>query len=160
MFRNILVLCTANICRSPLAEGLLRQRLQSRPEIVVHSAGVAALTGSAAHPIVVDLLQKDGVEIRSHRARQCDLELLRQADLVLVMDKTHLKWLSSSYPQFHGRGFLLGHWDKRREVPDPIGLPRETFEAVYAQIAAHCDQWLGKALLPATNPSAGRPDPS
>lgn len=153
MFKNILVLCTANICRSPLAEGLFKQRLQSRPDITVHSAGVAALVGSYAHPIVVDLAMKAGIDISNHRARQCDIELLRQADLVLVMDQTHLKWLSNAFPQFHGRGFLLGHWDKKKEVPDPIGLPRESFEAAFAQIAAHCDQWLEKTLKPATNPS-------
>ncbi|MGH8454626.1 MAG: low molecular weight phosphatase family protein, partial [Nevskiales bacterium] len=68
MFHNILVLCTANICRSPLAEGILKECLQSRPDIVVHSAGVAALTGARAHPIVLDLLRKAQINnMRTHR---------------------------------------------------------------------------------------------
>jgi protein-tyrosine phosphatase len=148
MFRNILVLCTANICRSPLAEGLLKLKLEDRPDIQVHSAGVAALTGVSAHPIVLDMLRKAGSNMRAHRARQCDLELLRQADLVLVMEQSHLKWLSSAYPQFHGRSFLMGHWEGKKEVPDPIGQPREVFESVRGQIDAHADEWLAKILKP------------
>ncbi|HXG29785.1 MAG TPA: low molecular weight protein-tyrosine-phosphatase [Nevskiales bacterium] len=146
MFRNILVLCTANICRSPLAEGLLRLRLKDRPDVRVHSAGVAALEGSEAHPIVLELLREAGLDLSTHRARQCDLALLRHSDLVLVMEQSHLKWLSSSYPQFHGRSFLIGHWRQRSEVPDPIGQPRAVFEAVRDQIELCADDWLGKIL--------------
>jgi protein-tyrosine phosphatase len=146
MFRNILVLCTANICRSPLAEGLLRLKLQERPDIEVHSAGVAALTGSGPHPIVLELLNEAGLNLITHHARQCDLELLRTADLVLVMDRSHLKWLSTAYPQFHGRSFLIGHWRERAEIPDPIGQPREAFEAVRDQLDLCADDWLAKIL--------------
>lgn len=147
MFRNILVLCTANICRSPLAEGILRHKLSERPDIQVHSAGVAALTGARAHPIVLDMLRKAQIHnVRDHHARQCDLGLLRQADLVLVMEQSHLKWLSTAYPQFHGRSFLMGHWRERAEVPDPIGQSREVFEAVRDQIDLCADDWLMKIL--------------
>jgi protein-tyrosine phosphatase len=147
VFRNILVLCTANICRSPLAEGLLRHRLEARPDITVRSAGVAAMVGARPHPIVLDMLRKAQIHnMREHQARQCDLALLRQSDLVLVMEQSHLKWLSSSYPQFHGRSFLMGHWRQRSEVPDPIGQPRAVFEAVRDQIELCADDWLGKIL--------------
>jgi protein-tyrosine phosphatase len=146
VFRSILVLCTANICRSPLAEGLLRLRLQGRPDIHVHSAGVAALAGSGAHPLVLELLDEAGVDLRTHRARQCDLELLQQSDLVLVMERPHLRWLSGTFPQFHGRSFLIGHWRERSEVPDPIGRPRAAFEAVRDQIELCVDDWLAKIL--------------
>lgn len=148
MFRNILVLCTANICRSPLAEGVLKHRLQSCPDIVIHSAGVAALTGARTHPIVLDMLRKAGINMRAHRARQCDIDLLSQADLVLVMEQSHLKWLSAIYPHFHGRSFLMGQWQDKKEVPDPIGQSREVFESVRDQIEAHADEWAEKILKP------------
>lgn len=145
MFRNILVLCTANICRSPLAEGVLRAKLEGNPEVQVHSAGVAAIVGARAHPVVLDLLRRDKINtMRTHRARQCGLELLRQADLVLVMEQAHLKWLSSAYPQFHGRSFLMGHWHERAEVPDPIGQPREVFESVRDLIMNYADDWVAR----------------
>lgn len=159
MFHNILVLCTANICRSPLAEGLLRHKLRNHPGIQVQSAGVAALKGERAHPVVLDMLRKLHImDMRNHRARQCDEPLLRQADLVLVMEHSHLRWLSSSYPQFQGRSFLMGHWRERAEVRDPIGEPREVFEQVCEHIDLCSDDWLAKIL--ATNPSAGPPGPS
>lgn len=145
MFRNILVLCTANICRSPLAEGVLRFKLQDHPEVQVHSAGVAAIVGARPHPIVLDLLRRAKINsMRSHQARQCDLGLLRQSDLVLVMEQSHLKWLSSAYPQFHGRSYLMGHWRDRAEVPDPIGQPREVFESVRDLILDYADDWVAR----------------
>ncbi len=154
MFRNILVLCTANICRSPLAEGLLKDRLKSLPSFEVHSAGVAAIAGARAHPIVLDMMRKTGIRnMRGHSARQCNLDLLRQSDLVLVMERGHLQWLAAAYPQFHGRAFLIGHWDNRCEVPDPIRQPREVFESVFAQLEGHADEWLKRIVLP--GPSIG-----
>jgi protein-tyrosine phosphatase len=145
VFKNILILCTANICRSPLAEGILRAKLQDRPEVQVHSAGVAAIVGAPPHPIVLDMLRKEKINtMRKYRAQQCDLGLLRQADLVLVMEQAHLKWLSRSYPQFHGRSFLMGHWHERAEVPDPIGQPREVFESVRDLILDYADDWVAR----------------
>ncbi len=143
MFRNILVLCTANICRSPLAEGILRFKLSGAPDVQVRSGGVAAIVGATPHPIVLDMLSEVGIDsMTAHRARQCDGEMLRQSDLVLVMEQAHLKWLSSAYPQFHGRSFLMGHWRDRAEVPDPIGQPRAVFESVRDLIQDYADDWI------------------
>ena len=149
MFNNILIVCTANVCRSPLGEGLLKHRLGAREDIVVHSAGVAALVGARPHPIVLDQLRRAKISsMRTHRARQCDENVLRAADLVLVMEKGHLKWLSKAFPQFHGRTFLIGHWDHKREVPDPIGQPREVFDEVFEQLEQHLDEWLERIVKP------------
>lgn len=144
MFRNILVLCTANICRSPLAEAVLRDKLVASSAVVVHSAGTSALVGSRAHPVVVEQMMREGVDVTEHRARQCSTELLREADLVLVMEKGHLRWLSSAFPQFHGRAFLMGHWQGASEVADPIGQPQDFFDHVKSDIESFSDDWIAR----------------
>lgn len=144
MFRNILVLCTANICRSPLAEAVLRDKLGGSSKVVVHSAGTSALVGSRAHPVVVEQMMREGIDLTEHRARQCTAELLREADLVLVMEKNHLRWLSTAFPQFHGRAFLMGHWQTGSEVPDPIGQSQDYFDHVKSEIESYSDDWLAR----------------
>lgn len=122
----------------------MRDKLGATSKVVVHSAGTSALVGSRAHPIVVEQMMREGVDVTGHRARQCTAELLREADLVLVMEKGHLRWLSTAFPQFHGRAFLMGHWQAGSEVADPIGQTQEFFDHVKAEVEAYSDDWLAR----------------
>jgi protein-tyrosine phosphatase len=78
MLNRILVVCIGNICRSPMAESLLAQRLSGRsPDIWVGSAGLAALVGRPADPIAQTLMQERGLAISDHRARQITHDIFR-----------------------------------------------------------------------------------
>jgi len=83
MINQILVVCIGNICRSPMAEGLLKRDL---PKIKVSSAGLDALVGYGADPIAVEIMAEQGIDIQSHRARMLTDNLVRQSELILVMD--------------------------------------------------------------------------
>ena len=74
MFKTILVVCSGNICRSPIGEGLLRDRL--RGKVTVSSAGCTALVGHPADPLAVEVAAEHNCDISAHRARQIDTELL------------------------------------------------------------------------------------
>src|SRR6266542_2985353 len=76
MFENVLIVCVGNICRSPMAEGLLRARFVGHRRARIESAGLAALEGRPADPIAVELLAERGIDISAHRARQLTPELL------------------------------------------------------------------------------------
>ncbi|MGH8529120.1 MAG: low molecular weight protein-tyrosine-phosphatase [Nevskiales bacterium] len=142
MIRNILVVCTGNICRSPMAEGLLRSVYGKRVDFSVSSAGVAALVGESPAEEAVTAMRSHGIDISACRARQCDGKLLTQADLVLVMEEMQRKWIHYQHPQTRGKVFLMGHWRKGEVVPDPYGQPHERFEQVLLQLDQHVKDWL------------------
>ena len=79
MFKNVLILCHANICRSPAAEALLKDKL---PQLDVQSAGIYAMPGLPAASDMITLLEERKIDLNRHRSRQVNAELLAWADLV------------------------------------------------------------------------------
>lgn len=140
MFKNIVVLCTGNICRSPIAEAVLRERL-NQPEVSISSAGTSALVGEPADALAVEVSRRYGFDLAPHRARQALPPLLLEADLVLVMTRAHADWVHERVPPLRGRVQLLGRW-RDQEIPDPYGLDRATFESVFELIDDCVADWL------------------
>lgn len=134
MFGTFLMVCTGNICRSPMAEALLASRLASRGvKARVESAGVAAPEGEPAEPLAQVLLRERGLDISAHRARQLTGDLLAGFELVLVMDEWQKRAVEREHPEARGKVQLLGRFGKF-EIPDPYGKPRAEFERVLALI--------------------------
>ena len=125
-----------------MAEALFRKALADRPGFSVVSAGVAALTGRPPEPDAAEVMRGRGLDITSCRARQCDDKLLAEADLVLVMEESQLKWIVGNYPQTRGKVFLIGHWRAAEIVADPFRQPRAAFERALVQLERHVEDWL------------------
>jgi protein-tyrosine phosphatase len=140
VFDKVLVVCIGNICRSPTAEYLLRERLRGRTT-TVDSAGLAALAGNRIDPRAGDLLAEHGIDASAHRARQLDEAAILAADLILVMQRAHLASLARYSPHAVGRTFLLGKWQGDREIPDPYRKGRDAFEHAYRLIEEGVDAW-------------------
>ena len=147
MFENILVLCTGNICRSPMAQALLRERLND-PGLTILSAGTGALVGHPADPLAMEVAGRHGFDLSGHVARQADPELLRWAHVILVMTREHAGWVHARAPQIRGRVHLLGRWRDQAEVPDPYRRPREAFEAVFEQLDDCVADWRPRLSRP------------
>lgn len=139
MFETILVVCTGNICRSPIAEGLLKAKL---PGKTVLSAGTMAMVGHGADPLSIEVSRAQGLDIAAHRAQQLTPELLQAADLVLTLDGSHSDWITRRYPQYRGKVHKLGKWQQDADVPDPYRRPRAVFEAVYQQMDSQVADWV------------------
>ncbi len=142
MFNNILVVCVGNICRSPMAEYLLRHKLAHKPGMVIESAGIGALVGKPADPTAVELLAEQGIDASAHRARQVTASMLASHDLILAMEDKHLQSLFALAPQIRGRAFLISKWTDEAPVPDPYRQQRPAFEHAYKLIDQATTAWL------------------
>lgn len=140
---RILVVCVGNVCRSPMAQCLLRDRLAGRG-VEVGSAGLAALVGQPVDPLAESVLADHGLSAASHVARQVDAPMIAAADLVLVMEKAHIGAVHAQVPAASGKTFLLGKWLGAVDIPDPFRLKRAQFEHVYRMIELAVDSWCAR----------------
>lgn len=127
------MVCVGNICRSPMAEALLRERFARRGRGTVESAGIAALVGREADPLARELVAARGLDLGAHRARQLTPELLRGADLVLAMEEGHVREIEALASSARGRVHRIGKFGGF-DVPDPYREGRAAFERALALI--------------------------
>ena len=144
MFKNILIVCVGNICRSPMAEYLLQQMTKKQDmDICVSSAGLGALIGQGADEYAIEVLTEHGIDGATHRARQIDNEIVKRNELILVMENWQQKEIESLYPYARGRVHLLGKWDET-EISDPYKKPKEAFVDAFEKINKACEEWTKK----------------
>ncbi len=138
--KSILVVCEGNVCRSPMAQGLLAAAL---PDVKVHSAGLHAVSGMPADETAARLMQRRGIDISAHRAVQVNRQMCVQAEMVLVMETDQRKRLEALYPQACGRVFRLGEYT-RRDIPDPYSQPEIAFRDALSLIDEGLREWLNR----------------
>lgn len=144
MFERILIVCTGNICRSPMAEALMRRQMdESGRTVQVRSAGVGALEDQPADPPTQALMRARGIDLSAHRARQVTPALARWADLILVMESYQREALLDIDPTARGKTYLLGHW-AGKEVPDPYRQPEKLYNQALELIEEGLGTWRGK----------------
>ncbi|MEN9705503.1 MAG: hypothetical protein RLZZ393_1382 [Pseudomonadota bacterium] len=137
MIRQVLTVCIGNVCRSPVAQLLLARAL---PGLEVRSAGLRAYAGQPVDKKMQRLLAAEGLDGSALRAERLAEWMLRQSDLVLVMEADHRTEIEGLYPLSRGRVFRLGHFDQQ-DIVDPIGKDGAVFQRVYQQINAGVGHW-------------------
>jgi len=131
--KNVLFVCTGNICRSPIAEGLFRRLTGNRKDIEVASAGVHAVRGQPPSLYAVEVCAAEGTDISGLRSQPLTGALVDQATHIFAMTGAHLETMQTLFPQSAEKMFLLREFEEPgttvwRDLPDPIGLGREVYE--------------------------------
>src|SRR5690554_1960641 len=134
---HVLLICTANICRSPVAEGLLRRELEKHgmEEWTVSSAGtwVTRERGASHNSILV--LAERGLDISDHQARGVNTEILAEADLVLCMESGHAEALRVEFPEAAHKIYMLSEMiGESFSIADPYGDERPAYERMAEEV--------------------------
>jgi protein-tyrosine-phosphatase len=152
---NILVVCTANICRSPLAAAELRRRIQGLglSDWQVDSAGTWAIVPREPSEHSARVAELNGLDISEHRAQSVSAELLDNADLILCMTANHKESLQVEFGNAAEKIWQLSEMTGRvYDVSDPYGGPYQGYVRLWETLSRLYDQGLEQIVtLAATN---------
>ena len=141
MIQSVLVVCVGNICRSPIGERLIARAC---PHLRVESAGIAALVGHPIDETAGKTAQAAKLETNGHVARQFTADLATEFDLILALEKGHIRVITEMAPAASGKTMLLGQWLTQQEIADPYRKSAEFHALVYDQLAAASQAWAKK----------------
>ena len=147
---NILFVCTANICRSPMAEAMFDQLVRSKKlpgSWTVASAGTWAQDGNRASENGRELMNTWDLDISKHRSRIVRPGLLEAADLILTMEESHKEALLAEFAGLAGRVFMLSEMTGTvRDIGDPYGGSMQEYRDTAREIAGYLDKGYPKIL--------------
>src|SRR5205809_3967353 len=155
--KTILFVCTGNVCRSPMAEGLFRNAAKGRGDFRVLSAGVGAIEGQPPSAYAVQALRELGIDISQQRSRMLTADVVNEADYIFGMTHGHVDAVNLLYPHATEKTFLLREFDEtldvfEKDISDPIGGSYEVYldcrdqiEQGIASMLKFIDQTFGAA---------------
>ncbi|OGO36297.1 MAG: hypothetical protein A2W35_18050 [Chloroflexi bacterium RBG_16_57_11] len=127
---SVLFVCTANICRSPMAMGLLRARIKSETdEWRIDSTGVWAQRGVPAAQLTLEVLKARGINLDKYASKPLTAEMVQDFNLILTMEGNQREALHFAFPLYVGKIFMLSQMvGKKNDIVDPIGGRLSEFE--------------------------------
>ncbi len=142
---TVLIVCTGNTCRSPMAESLLKDKLKAQVESMtfrIVSAGVAAQPGGPASEGALQAMKERGLSLDDHQSRSISQSLLERSDLILTMTSNHRQAILSRWPHVSSKVFCLA--PAGSDISDPYGGPIEAYRKCADRIDQCLDEWVEK----------------
>ena len=135
---TVLIVCTGNLCRSPMAAVLLKSRLlgdRARQHWDVWSAGTWASEGRPASDYAIEEMAARGLDLMAHRSQPVTLQLVARSDLILGAAQEHVETLAGRFPRYASKIWLLSAMaDECYDIPDPYGSTRAEYAGVAAEL--------------------------
>lgn len=145
MFKSVLFVCVGNVCRSPVAEGLLKHYSEKyNLGLRVASAGVHALVGEPAQPYSIEVAKENGIDISEHRAEQITQEMVFNHEIIIVLDEIIRKDVINRYPFAAGKVKKLGFLNNDIDIEDPYKKGKGEFVGMYSEVERCLGSWLTK----------------
>lgn len=142
--KSVLLICTGNSCRSIMAEGMLKKYLKElgKDDIEVMSAGVHAIDGINPTKETIEVMNEEGVDVSGFKSRALTNELIKKADIILVMAGHHIDDIITRIPAAASKIHLLKQFGTKCEtsvcedldIADPIGRDKNFYEEVRSAI--------------------------
>lgn len=148
---NVVIVCTANVCRSPLGEAILKKMVREEDLISlieVHSCGIWGMDGQKPSELTLQVANENDLDLSQHQARSIRPDIIKQADLILCMTPQHRQELIQFFPSkekkiFTLKGFLKETRFTDEVIADPIGMSLSFYRRVYREIESET-----KRILP------------
>lgn len=140
MPQKILFVCTGNICRSPMAEGLLKKMARDNQwSLETQSAGLAAFNGVPATPEAIEACQEKGIDISAHQSQPLSKALVLESSLILTMTDKHKESILRKMPQLADKVSLLSDFAGKgiEDVEDPVGQSVDVYRKILTQIEGY-----------------------
>lgn len=152
VIRSVGFVCTGNICRSPMAEAVLRSLVAKEADFETVSLGTLARQGNPAMEGTIIAAREAGLDLGGHRATPASPPLLAGLDLVFTMERHHMEDILIMAPELRAKMFSLGCFSSRdpgpaREIADPYGGPLTAYRECLVDIR-DCVGNLYNFLLP------------
>ncbi len=132
---KIMFICTGNICRSAMADALLKKMVaENNKNVEVYSAGVSAYTGDEPTYNAIEAMKEYGINLTNHRATHIENSKIKEMDLILCATLSHKRIVLQLYPSLEGKVFTLKEYVKLdregqdMDIKDPWGYNLETYK--------------------------------